>query len=949
MRKLLSIGTMSFLAAILVVFMAGCGKETVNVPDTTPPFVTATTPAQGSSGVSMNPPISATFSKAIDPSTITATSFTVSGPGGPIPGTVALSGNTATFTPSSPLAAQDVYYTATIAATVKDTVGNVMQAPYAWTFETMNVPSVVSTNPAAGAVGVVTSQTITASFLQDPDSPNAALNCATLTASTFMLAAASGPVAGTVSCSGATASFAPAAPLAQNTTYMATITAGAQNVGGIGLLSAYTWKFTTGPQPTVIATVPVNKATGVLLNQTISATFSAMMNCATLYAPAKNFTVTGPGGIAVAGTVNCTGTGATFSPAAALVPNTLYTAAISSGAQDPSGEPLAAGLVPNPWTFRTAPAVTLPTVISTTPANNAIGVPTNQKLAATFSEAMNPTTINNTTFTLTGPGGAAIAGTVTYAVTGSIATFAPAADLAPLTTYVAAITTGAQDLTGSSLAGSYMWTFTTGAAPDTTKPIVIATIPTNGATGVPINQAVSVTFSKAMDPTTIDASTFTLTAPGGASVTGLVTYAAVGDTATFTPTGALLAGALYTATITTGAQDLAGNALAVNYVFDFTTAGVPDTTPPTIISTNPVNASSNIPVTATVNATFSEAMDPLTITTATFQLTGPNGTVIKGTVSYDAINFIATFTPAASLTSGLTYVGTITTGAADLSGNRLAPGQALNPWTFTTGAAIVPPPVVLGTASLFGGFGGTAGLTNQGTLTVINGNIGTTGVSTIVTGFHDNTPGCTYTETPLNVGLVNGSIDTAPPPPTVGCPNEGTAVTAAIAAQAAADSLTAYNALVAFPNGMDVSTCPGCGGGSAGELGNRVLAPGIYKSAPGSYAISTGDLTLDGQGNANAFWVFQMATALTVGTPTSPRNVLLINGAQAKNVFWQVGSAATINGVLGGDTMSGTIISQAGISVSTAGVARVTTINGRLLVLTGPVTMVNTVVNVPAP
>ncbi len=131
--------------------------------------------------------------------------------------------------------------------------------------------------------------------------------------------------------------------------------------------------------------------------------------------------------------------------------------------------------------------------------------------------------------------------------------------------------------------------------------------------------------------------------------------------------------------------------------------------------------------------------------------------------------------------------------------------------------------------------------------------------------------------------------------------------------------------------------------------GGRTLAPGIYKSAPGSYGITLGDLTLDAQGDANAFWVFQMATTLTVGTPTVHRSVLLVNGAQAKNVFWQVGTAATINGILGGGTMQGTIISQAGISVSTAGVAAVTTINGRALCLSGPVTIVNTVINVPAP
>ncbi len=467
---------------------------------------------------------------------------------------------------------------------------------------------------------------------------------------------------------------------------------------------------------------------------------------------------------------------------------------------------------------------------------------------------------------------------------------------------------------------------------------------------MPTNQAITATFSKATEPRAPSAqSSYTLRGPGGVAVAGAVTYAAIGDTATFTPAATLAPNSLFTATITTMATDLAGNALAANYVWSFTTAAAPDTTMPEIVSTIPANAATNVPINQAVSAAFSKAMDPLTITTATFGLTGPGGAAVTGTVAYDAVNFIATFTPTASLAGNSSYIATVTAGAADLAGNPLGATGAPNPWSFTTGVVVVPPPVALGTASLFGGFGGAAGLTNQGIETVVNGDVGTTGVSTLVTGFHDNGPGCIYTETPLNVGLVNGGIDTAPPPPTVACPTEGTAVTAAIAAAALSDALTAYNALVAMPNGLDVSTCPGCGGGSAGELGGRTLAPGVYKSAPGSYGITLGPLTLDAQGNPNASWVFQMATTLTVGTPQSNESVLLVNGAQAKNVFWQVGTAATVNGILGGGTMQGTIISRAGISISTAGVTAVTTLDGRALCLSGPVTIVNTVINVPAP
>jgi hypothetical protein len=809
--------------------------------------------------------------------------------------------------------------------------------------EVVTTPTVLSTIPANGATNVVINTTISATF-------SMAMSSGTITSSSFTVTAPGGAaVAGTVAYTGSVATFTPAASLAYSTMYTATITTGATNLGGTPLLNNYMWTFTTiTPPPLVVSTVPVNGATGVPISQMLSATFNETMSCATLASPAATFTVTGPGATAVAGTVACAGAVATFTPSNSLAVNTTYTATINTGAKSLAGTPLAANYV---WTFRTGPAPAAPTVISTVPVNGAAGVPTNQALTATFSEAMNPSTISSTTFTLTGPGAVSVTGAITYIAAGSVARFTPAASLAASTVYTATITTGAMDLGGIALAQNYVWTFTTAAAPNTTPPTVISTIPLNGATGVPLNQIVSATFSKAMNPATINSATFALTGPGATTVSGLLAYAAISNTLIFTPTANLAPSTLYTATITTGAQDLAGNALASNYIWTFTTGTTTATTAPELVSTVPGNAATGVPLNQAISATFTKAMNPLTITPATFQVTGPGGTAIAGTLSYDAINFIATFTPTALLTTNSNYIATITSGATDLTGNPLGTTGASNPWHFTTGATVVPPPVNLGTGSLFGSFGGTAGITNQGIETVINGDIGTTAVSTLITGFHDTSvlvggvAECTYTETPLNIGLVNGTIDTAPPPPTVGCPNEGTSVTFAVAKQAALDNLAAYNALVAFPNGIDVSTL----GGGAGELGNRTLAPGIYKAAPGSYAISLGNLTLDAQGNPNAFWVFQMATTLTVGTPSSNRSVLLVNGAQAKNVFWQVGTAATINGILGGGTMQGTILSQTGVSISTAGVTAITTLNGRALVLVGPVTMVNTVVNVPAP
>src|ERR1700735_1892202 len=691
--------------------------------------------------------------------------------------------------------------------------------------------------------------------------------------------------------------------------------------------------------PAIVATTPANDATGVPTTQIITASFSEAMNATTINM--STFLVTGAGGAAVTGTVTYSGTTARFTPAAALAPNTLYTATITTGAEDPRGNSLTSDFM---WMFTTG---AIPTVISTNPRNGAINEPINQKITATFSQAMNPTTVmaaGTFTMAVSGVGGAAVAGTVEYVAAPNTAMFAPSVSLLPSTQYTATISTSAQSATGNALAGGFVWSFTAGTTADTTAPTVIATLPASGAISVPTNQAITATFSKVMDSATITASgTFTLavTGVGGAAVPGTVGYA--GTSATFQPASALAANTEFTATITTAAEDLSGNALAADFVWSFTTGAGPDTTSPTITLTSPASVSMNVLLNAAVSATFSKAMAPLTITapgTFTLAVAGAGGASVAGNVTYDSVSQIATFAPAANLTASTEYTATITNAATDLAGNPLATGTTPNPWSFTTGTSAAPGPN-LGTSSTFGSIGGGAGITNQGINTVINGNIGTTGASTVVTGFHDAGPGCTYTETPLNVGTVNGNIYTAPPPPDGTCP-EGNATTFSIATQALSDANAAFINLspASRPGGTD----PG-----AGQLGGIApLPPGTYKAAGGSFLITGSDLTLDGQGDSNATWVFQMASTLTVGDPGTPRNVILTNGAQAKNVFWQVGSKATINAA-GGGTMVGTIIASAGVTFSTAGNATITTLNGRAIGLNASVTIVNTVINVPAP
>jgi Ice-binding-like len=191
--------------------------------------------------------------------------------------------------------------------------------------------------------------------------------------------------------------------------------------------------------------------------------------------------------------------------------------------------------------------------------------------------------------------------------------------------------------------------------------------------------------------------------------------------------------------------------------------------------------------------------------------------------------------------------------------------------------------VGLGTADAFSVLGGST-VTNTGP-SVINGDLGLS-PGTAVVGFPP--------------GIVNGTIH----------------ATDAVALQAQSDLTTAYNDAAGRPSTATVS----------GDLAGRTLTGGVYSSAS-SLGLS-GDLTLDAQGDPNAVFVFQAGSTLTTG---SGSRVLLMGGAQACNVFWQVGSSATIGT---GTAFTGNILALTSISLTTGA-----TLDGRALARNGAVTL----------
>ena len=569
---------------------------------------------------------------------------------------------------------------------------------------------------------------------------------------------------------------------------------------------------------------------------------------------------------------------------------------------------------------------TAPTVTAVAPVNNATAVSVNLTVVtANFSEAMAPIT-GAATFTVTAPSPALTpVGVVTLDTTKRIASFTFTGPLTASTVYTGTVTGATSLATGLALAAPYVWHFTTGLVADTTRPLVTLTVPTSvlpAATNVATNTAITATFSEDMAPLTIvpasGPATFTLTSGAAVATAGTVSYSVVGRTATFTPTTTLVAATLYTATITLAATDLASNALAgvtatptvaANHVWTFTTAAAPDIIAPTITLTNPADLATNVALNASVNATYSEAMNAGSIAFKLLPTSTPLGTPLVGVLGYDALTHISTFTPTNPLIASTSYTATITA-ATDLAGNALIAGTKPNPWTFTTGAAVLPPGVPVGSAGAFG-IMATLAITDAGGST-INGDVALN-------------PGSSCGLLPSQV---NGTIFI----------ND----VGGVSLQAKIDLLATYNYCMALPS---TATTP-----SGGDLGAwappgstlpaGTLPPGVYTN--GSTMMVSSVLTLDAGGDPNAIWVFQIGSSLTTTTPLG--NVVLAGGALAKNVFWVTVSDATV----GVNTIfNGTIVAGRNATGQTGAV-----INGRILcgaTNPGTIALDSNTVTVPAP
>jgi hypothetical protein len=677
--------------------------------------------------------VTATFSEAINAATLTGTTFTLVPQGGSAVSAALTCNNpctTATLTPNAPLAVSKLH-TATVkggAGGVTDTSGNALAVDKVWSFTTSadgTPPTVTTVSPAAGAVGVLVTSAITATFSEN-------MAAGTISGTTFTLVPQGGSaVAAAVSCNNpcTTATLAPTAPLAANTLYTATVKGGAGGVtdtAGNALAVDKGWTFTTNADaipPTVTTVSPVSGAAGVFVTSSVTATFSENMAAGTI--SGTTFTLVPQGGSAVAATVSCNNpcTTATLTPGAPLAANKLHTATVKSGASgvtDTAGNPLAADKI---WTFTTNTDGTAPTVTTVSPVAGATGVATSTAVTATFSETVATATVSGTTFTLVPQGGSAVAAAVACNNPCTAATLTPSASLAAGVLYTATVKGGAAgvtDLAGNSLAVDKVWTFTTAGTVATTY--LSDLVPTSSVNGWgPVERDMSNGENAAGDGHVLTLNGITFAKGLGTHAASDIRYALNGSCTSFLASvglddeagaggsvifqvftdgtkrfdSGLMIGTTATQSVNvdvTGVTQLqlvvtdGGNGTSSDHG-DWADAKVSCVvSPPTVTAITPPDATTGLTATVNPAATFSKAMDTTTVNASTVTLK-QGAASVTATVAYDAASRTVTLRPAASLAASTPYTVTIkggSSGVKDSAGNPLASDSV---WTFTTAAA----------------------------------------------------------------------------------------------------------------------------------------------------------------------------------------------------------------------------------------------------------------------
>jgi hypothetical protein len=328
----------------------------------------------------------------------------------------------------------------------------------------------------------------------------------------------------------------------------------------------------------------------------------------------------------------------------------------------------------------TLPSITIPMphlllASQWSPANGATEVAVDVAVSVHFNWDLKAGAISDSTFYIQKIDTVAhLPASLSYSTVTDNAILTPQVDLLPGTKYRVTLTSAIEDKDGYNLINASSWSFTTDAWPQ-----IVSRNPAPDAVNVPLDQTISVTFSKNMAAATFTNNSFYVKKSGGNKVAAVILVSLDKKTALINPIAALEAGTVYEVTMTPAVESEAGiPATEVPSTWSFTTiAGAPAVT-----TKVPAADATGVPVNQTISATFDKDMDATTLTSATFYIAKSGGSPLPATVMYNAGTRTATLDPLADLESNATYQ--VTLSSAIKSGNNIVLAGAPVVWSFTT-------------------------------------------------------------------------------------------------------------------------------------------------------------------------------------------------------------------------------------------------------------------------
>jgi len=670
-------------AILLVAFLTSCSCST-NAPirDLIVPEVTSTTPSTNTTNAVINTFINVTFSEKMNGESINESTFQLYDKSGKlVSGSIAYSGTSATLKPSQSLE-KNTDYTVKLSRKIKDIAGNQIVSEYIWQFTTglltdTSAPTVdeVIPEPYTSEVALNTNIEVSLSEL---------VSASSVTSENFIVVDAEDNVIdGVFTTEEKTITFNPNQDLNSDTKYTVTVTTNIQDLSGNGLDFDYitqfnTIKITDTDPPLVNSVSPTSNATDVARNVDIIISFNEDIGNESV--TAASLLVTDENSQTITGNINISGTNIIFEPSVSFTSDTTYTVTLTTDIEDLFGNTLQ---VPFVWSFTTGSNDdnSGPTVTSINPENGATNVSNNNAITVTFSEEINPVSLNTqgvSNIRVSNNAGLVDAN-VNYS--GNTIIFRPKALLADNSTYTVSLTANITDLAGNKMDADYSWKFTTGVTRDREIPTVTSVYPEDNSESVATNTAIVARFSEAMDPHSINAESVTITDEEGNTVVGVMKT--MGASVTFRPIQSLAFSTNYIVTISNQVADLATNPIEEAFIWRFSTSTEEDTTKPTITSTVPASSSNFAPTNRGLIVTFSETMDLESINSSTFYMTDTSGKKISGNINYAGDTVI--FMPNDNLEFSRSYIATVTTDVRDMSGNTLG---LIHSWSFTTSSEI---------------------------------------------------------------------------------------------------------------------------------------------------------------------------------------------------------------------------------------------------------------------